>query len=88
MTLSNLSGPCGIRAHIKAIKIIMEKFQRQSQRSSRYNVRTIHKHKTEMKIITETDHSQRLVSQCFQTSTYHYTMTNSPLPDPLRYRCK
>ena len=88
MTLLNLSGPGGIRTHIKAIKIIMEKFQRQSQRSSRYNVRTIHKHKTEMKIITVTDHSQRLLSQCFQTSTYHNAMTNSHLPDPLKYHCK
>ena len=31
----------GIRAHIKAKKIIMEKFQRRSQRSSRYTVHTI-----------------------------------------------
>ena len=36
-----LSGPGGIRAHIKAIKIIMEQFQRRSQRSSRYTVPTI-----------------------------------------------
>ena len=36
-TLLKLSGPDGIRAHIKAIKIIMEKkFQRRSQPSSRY----------------------------------------------------
>ena len=38
--LLKLSGPDEIRAHIKAIKIIMEKFQRRSQRSSRYTVHT------------------------------------------------
>ena len=36
-----LSGPNGIRAHIKAVKIIMEKFQRKSQRISRYTVHYI-----------------------------------------------
>ena len=30
ITLLKLSWPCGIQAHIKPIKIIMEKFQRQS----------------------------------------------------------
>ena len=32
------SGPGGIQAHIKAIKIMMQKFHRQSQGSSRYTV--------------------------------------------------
>ena len=41
ISLLKLSGPDGIRAHIKAIEIIMEKFQRRSQRSSRYTVHTI-----------------------------------------------
>ena len=40
LTLLKLSGPDGIQAQIKAIKIIMEKFQRRSQRSSRYTVHT------------------------------------------------
>ena len=31
ITLLKLSGPDGIRTHIEAIKIIMEKFQRRSQ---------------------------------------------------------
>ena len=42
ITLLKLSGPDGTRAHIKAIKIIMEKFQRRSQRCSRYTVHTVH----------------------------------------------
>ena len=40
ITLLKLSGPDGIQVHIKAIKIIMEKFQRRSQRSSSYPVHT------------------------------------------------
>ena len=32
------SGPGGIQAHIKAIKIMMQEFHRQSQGSSRYTV--------------------------------------------------
>ena len=40
-TLLKLSGLGGIRGHIKAIRIIMEKFQRQSQRPSRYTVHNI-----------------------------------------------
>ena len=32
------SGPGGIQAHIKAIKVMMQKFHRQSQGSSRYTV--------------------------------------------------
>ena len=35
ISILKLSGPNGNRAHFKAIKIIMEKFRRRSQRSSR-----------------------------------------------------
>ena len=36
-----LSELCGIRANIKVIKIIMEKFQSQSKRCLRYTVHSI-----------------------------------------------
>ena len=36
LLLQKLSGLSAIRAHIKAINVIIEKFQRQSQRRSKY----------------------------------------------------
>ena len=42
-----LSGLGRIRAHIKAIKSIMEKFQKQSQQSSKYTVYTIQSYTNE-----------------------------------------
>ena len=41
ITLLKLSGPAGIRAHIKTIKTIRKRFHKSSQRSSRYTVHTI-----------------------------------------------
>ena len=41
ITLLKLSRPDGTGAHITAIKVIMEKFQRRSQQSSRYTVHAI-----------------------------------------------
>ena len=48
ITLLKLSGPVGIRVHIKTVKTIMKKFQSQSQQSSRYTVNTIQRSKLEV----------------------------------------
>ena len=45
ITILKLSGLIGIRAHVKRIRIIMEKFQPQSQRRSRYIVHSVIKQK-------------------------------------------